>query len=82
LPRPGFDKRAQGRKESGFKAAMPTPAIPMMILSEMMDGQQADILVLMASKQAVTARNGKPYHKLGFRYLGVDKTPRSVKFPN
>ena len=36
-------------------------------LSEMTNGQEADLFVLMTAKEELTTRDGKPYFKVGFR---------------
>ncbi len=45
-------------------------------LCELVDGQQADVFVLMTSKEQLTTRDGRPYFRVGFRDAG-----REVKFP-
>ena len=55
---------------------MPSRTISMLLLSEMVDGQEGDIFVLMTQKEALTTRDGKPYYKVGFRDAG-----REVSFP-
>jgi 3'-5' exoribonuclease len=45
-------------------------------LSEMENGQEADLFVLMTSKEELTTRDGKPYYKVGFR-----DAEREVRFP-
>jgi 3'-5' exoribonuclease len=54
---------------------MPT-TMPIMTLSEMVPGQDADLFVLMTSKEQLTTREGKPYFRVGFRDSG-----REVVFP-
>jgi 3'-5' exoribonuclease len=54
---------------------MPT-AMPILALSAMLPGQEADIFVLMTSKEPLTTREGKPYYRVGFRDGG-----REVVFP-
>jgi 3'-5' exoribonuclease len=49
---------------------------PLTQLSELVDGQEADIFVLMTSKELLTTRDGKPYFKVGFR-----DAEREVSFP-
>ncbi|MHB1034424.1 MAG: 3'-5' exoribonuclease YhaM family protein [Pirellulales bacterium] len=55
---------------------MATRAIPIVPLSEMVNGQEADLFVLMISKEELTTRDGKPYFKVGFR-----DARREVAFP-
>jgi 3'-5' exoribonuclease len=50
--------------------------MPIVALSEMIDGQEADLFVLMTLKEELTTREGKPYLKVGFRDAG-----REVAFP-
>ncbi|HUT10872.1 MAG TPA: HD domain-containing protein [Thermoguttaceae bacterium] len=50
--------------------------MPILTLSEMAPDQEADVFVLMTSKEELTTRTGKPYFKVGFR----DNT-REVSFP-
>jgi 3'-5' exoribonuclease len=54
---------------------MPAP-MPIVALSEMVPGQEADVYVLMTTKEQLTTREGKPYFKVGFRDGG-----REVSFP-
>ena len=49
---------------------------PMVTLADLEDGQEADIFVLMTSKESLTTRDGKPYFKVGFR-----DAEREVNFP-
>ena len=51
-------------------------AMPILTLSEMISGQEADLFVLMTSKEQLTTREGKPYFRVGFRDGG-----REVAFP-
>jgi len=51
-------------------------AIPIVALSEMNHGQEADLFVLMTVKEELTTRDGKPYFKVGFR-----DHAREVSFP-
>lgn len=50
--------------------------MPVVPLSEMVSGQEADVFVLMTLKEQLTTRDGKPYFKVGFRDTG-----REVTFP-
>jgi 3'-5' exoribonuclease len=50
--------------------------MPIVALSEMTHGQEADLFVLMTAKEELTTRDGKPYFKVGFRDHG-----REVTFP-
>jgi len=50
--------------------------MPILTLSQMAPDQEADVFVLMTSKEELTTRTGKPYFKVGFR----DNT-REVSFP-
>jgi 3'-5' exoribonuclease len=52
------------------------PTMPILTLSEMAAGQEADLFLLMTSKEQLTTREGKPYFRVGFR----DGT-REVVFP-
>ena len=54
---------------------MPTN-IPILALSAILPGQEADIFVLMTVKEQLTTREGKPYYRVGFRDGG-----REVVFP-
>ena len=53
-----------------------SPAMPVVALSEMAPGQEADVFVLMTLKEQLTTRDGKPYFKVGFR-----DAQREVTFP-
>ncbi|HBO42568.1 MAG TPA: nucleotide-binding protein, partial [Planctomycetaceae bacterium] len=55
---------------------MPPRSIPIVPLSEMVDGQEADLFALLTSKQVLSTREGKPYFKVGFR-----DARREVTFP-
>jgi len=46
------------------------------LLSEMVDGQEADLFVMMSAKEEATTKNGKPYYRVGFR-----DAAREVSFP-
>jgi 3'-5' exoribonuclease len=48
----------------------------MIALSEMTNGQEADVFVLMTAKEELTTRDGKPYYRVGFR-----DHAREVSFP-
>jgi len=50
--------------------------MPIVMLSEMVHGQEADLFVLMTAKEELTTRDGKPYYKVGFR-----DHAREVSFP-
>ena len=50
--------------------------MPIMTLSEMVDGQEADLFALLTAKETLTTREGKPYFKVTFRDAG-----REVAFP-
>ena len=50
--------------------------LPVIMLSDLEDGQEADVFVLMTSKESLTTRDGKPYFKVGFR-----DADREVNFP-
>src|SRR5271165_6510564 len=52
------------------------PTMPILALSAMLPGQEADIFVLMTAKEQLTTREGKPYCRVGFRDGG-----REVAFP-
>lgn len=53
------------------------PAVPVIKkLAQMHPGQEADVFVLMTTKEPLQTRDGKPYFKVGFR----DET-RELKFP-
>ena len=45
-------------------------------LSEMTDGQEGDLFVLMTSKETASTKTGSPYYKVAFRDAG-----REVSFP-
>ena len=49
---------------------MPPATMPIVALSEMVAGQEADVFVLMTSKEQLTTREGKPYFRVGFRDSG------------
>ncbi len=50
--------------------------VAIIALSQMSNGQEADVFVLMTAKEELTTRDGKPYFKVGFRdHL------REVSFP-
>jgi len=55
---------------------MPTKAIPIIPLSEMVDGQEADTFVLLAAKTESKTREGKPYWRVSLR-----DAQREVSFP-
>jgi 3'-5' exoribonuclease len=50
--------------------------MPIVPLSEMTDGQEADLFALLTAKETLTTREGKPYFKVTFRDSG-----REVAFP-
>lgn len=50
--------------------------MPILALSAILPGQEADIFVLMTVKEQLTTREGKPYYRVGFRDGG-----REVVFP-
>ena len=43
---------------------MPAPVVP---LSELAEGQEADFFALLCEKQELTTRDGKPYFRVAFR---------------
>ena len=49
---------------------------PTVALSDMTDGQDADLFALCVSKEQLTTRDGKPYYKVAFR-----DAAREVSFP-
>jgi len=55
---------------------MAAPSIPLVSLSDMVPGQEADLFVLMTSKEELKTREGKPYCRVGFR-----DARREVSFP-
>lgn len=55
---------------------MSPKSMPIVALSEMAHGQEADLFVLMTGKEELTTRDGKPYFKVSFRDAG-----REVSFP-
>ncbi len=55
---------------------MTPKSMPIVALSEMAHGQEADLFVLMTSKEELTTRDGKPYFKVSFR-----DARREVSFP-
>ncbi len=55
---------------------MSSRAMPVLTLSEMQPGREADLFLLMTDKQELTTREGKPYFRVGFRDAG-----REVAFP-
>jgi 3'-5' exoribonuclease len=50
--------------------------VPIIPLSQLLDGQEADMFVLLATKSEGTTRDGKPYWRVTFRDAG-----REVSFP-
>ncbi len=52
------------------------PPFPIVSLADMVPGQEADIFVLMTSKEQLTTRDNKPYCRVGFR-----DARREVVFP-
>jgi 3'-5' exoribonuclease len=50
--------------------------MPIVLLSEMTPGQEADTFVLLSAKEELTTRDGKPYFRVGFR-----DHAREVSFP-
>jgi 3'-5' exoribonuclease len=50
--------------------------IPLIPLSALTPGQEADMFVLMTAKEQLSTREGKPYYRVGFRDRG-----REVSFP-
>ncbi len=50
--------------------------MPIVALSEMIHGQEADLFVLMTVKEELTTRDGKPYFRVAFR-----DHAREVSFP-
>ncbi len=50
--------------------------MPIVALSEMSSGQEGDLFALMASKEELLTKNGKPYFKVAFR-----DNRREVSFP-
>lgn len=50
--------------------------LPIVMLSEMSNGQEADLFVLMTTKEPLTTRDGKPYFRVAFR-----DHAREVSFP-
>lgn len=54
---------------------MPSP-MPIIALSDIVPGQEADMFVLMTAKEQLNTRDGKPYFRVGFRDGG-----REVAFP-
>ncbi|MCH8043996.1 MAG: HD domain-containing protein [Planctomycetes bacterium] len=55
---------------------MATKSMPIVALTDMSDGQEGDLFVLMTSKEELKTRDGKTYYKVGFRDAG-----REVNFP-
>ena len=55
---------------------MPNRAKSIVTLSEMANGQESDIFVLLTLKESLTTRDGKPYFKVAFR-----DHMREVSFP-
>ena len=55
---------------------MPPRSMPLVLLSEMTSGQEADLFALMTAKEELTTRDGKPYFRVGFR-----DADREVRFP-
>ena len=55
---------------------MPAKQLPIVELSQMTPGQEADLFVLMSVKEELKTRDGKPYFRVGFR-----DAAREVVFP-
>jgi 3'-5' exoribonuclease len=55
---------------------MSRAALPIVMLSEMTNGQEADVFVLLTAKEELTTRDGKPYFRVAFR-----DHAREVSFP-
>src|SRR5271157_1406901 len=55
---------------------MATRAATIVPLADMIHGQEADLFVLMTGKDELKTRDGKTYHKVGFR-----DARREVSFP-
>jgi 3'-5' exoribonuclease len=55
---------------------MSPKSMPIVALSEMVPGEEADLFALLTSKEELTTRDGKPYFKVGFR-----DARREVSFP-
>ncbi|MBN1909250.1 MAG: HD domain-containing protein [Pirellulales bacterium] len=55
---------------------MAARAMPVVALSEMAHGDEADLFVLLTAKEELTTRDGKPYFKVTFR-----DARREVSFP-
>lgn len=49
------------------KSVAPTKAVAIVALSELVHGQEADLFALLAVKEELTTRDGKPYFKVTFR---------------
>jgi 3'-5' exoribonuclease len=54
----------------------PKQPAKLVALSELGEGQEADFFALLAEKQELTTRDGKPYHRVAFR-----DARREVSFP-
>ncbi len=55
---------------------MPSTEVPLLSLSELSEGQEADLFLLLSGKQTAVARNGSTYWKVTFRDAG-----REISFP-
>jgi len=55
---------------------MAKPSLSIVPLSEMAADQEADLFVMMTSKEELKTRDGKPYYRVGFR-----DAKREVNFP-
>ncbi len=55
---------------------MATRAVPLLALSEMIPGQEADLFALLSAKQELLTRDGKKYHRVSFR-----DARREIAFP-
>ena len=55
---------------------MPAKGMPVLRLAELVVGEEADIFALLYLKEELRTKDGKPYHKVGFR----DAT-RELAFP-
>lgn len=55
---------------------MATRAVPLLALSELIPGQEADLFALLSGKQELLTREGKKYHRVTFR-----DARREISFP-
>lgn len=68
--------REAGQKSLEMSRVMSTKPIAIVPLCELSNGQEADVFALLAAKEVLRTRDGKPYFKVAFR-----DHAREVSFP-